>query len=130
MGLDIYAKGLVNQENPDLPFIMIGYIGYSLIMKDLARMAYGDEMGDLYADYHHIWTKEDCDFWDTRCNSDLDLLLFHPDNGGKFTPAECRRVYNAIKYFHLENERLNAYLEKFKKAFQHCAKRRVNLYYC
>ena len=129
MGLDIYAKGLVNQEDPEMPFCSIGYIGYSLIMKKLARIAYGDEMGDLYDDYHHIWTQADCDFWDARCNGDLDLLLFHSDCDGKFTPKECRRVYDAIKDFHLDHERLNAYLEKFKTAFKHCAERRVNLYY-
>ncbi len=129
MGLDVYAKGLVNSERPEASFITIGYIGYSFIMKELARIAYCAEMSDLYSDYRHIWTQADCDFWNARCNDDLDLLLFHSDCDGKFTPKECRRVYNAIKGFRLDNERLNAYLEKFKAAFKHCAERRVNLYY-
>lgn len=68
---------------------------------------------------------------------DLDLFLFHSDCDGKFTWMECRRVYNAIKDLRMDMQGHNYgvmkpynMLEHWKNIFLHCAKRRVNLYYC
>lgn len=145
MGLDIFAKGLVDSEGREGSFCAISYWGYRLLMIAIARAAYGEYMGGLYAwaEYNPVCgamyykTPEDVEAWNLRCNDDLDVLLFHSDCDGKFTPKECKGIYNAIKNLRLENERLNAqdnerlnaYLEKFKAAFKHCAERRVNLYY-
>jgi len=141
MGLYAHAKGLSDEECYDC-----GYITYGHFMMQLAETAYGKEMGDVYKrcqygwdkelGYDYKWTQEDCDFWNARCNDDLDLFLMHSDCDGKFTPHECRRIYNAIKDLKMEMVGHNYVimkpynmLEHWKNIFHHCAKRRVNLYY-
>ena len=66
----------------------------------------------------------------------LDTFATGLSREEKFSPVECRKIYNAIKdiQFHLdENSIYSQYmleiLSIFKKMFHHCARRRVNLYY-
>ena len=123
MGLDICAKGL--------PFTCrIGYLRYGYIMRQLALVVYGPEMADLYGDFRHEWTQVDHDFWNAHSDGDLDILLWHSDCDGKFTPHECKKVYRAINGINISPEWANEKLDELKQAFAHCAKRRVNLYYC
>lgn len=74
--------------------------------------------------------------WGGQCNDDLDILIFHSDCGGKFTPQECRKIYNAMKNLTSDLEGHNYgvmkpynMFEHWKAIFKHCADRRVNLYY-
>lgn len=74
--------------------------------------------------------------WNSQSNDDLNILICHPDDRGQFSPDECRKIYNAIKdiQFDLDTTTYSGKsvcetLEKFKKIFRHCARRRVNLYY-
>lgn len=138
MGLDVYVKGLAKDESrEELPYISIGYIGYGVLMRAVARAYYGEYMGGLYVwdEYNPVCgasyykTPEDVEAWNLHCDDNLDIWLFHADNRGKFTPKECKGIYRAIKDLCLDDDGLNAYLELFKTAFKHCAKRRVNLYY-
>lgn len=43
------------------------------------------------------FSDEEVALWDAHCNGDLDILIWHSDCGGKFSPQECRKIYNAMK---------------------------------
>lgn len=132
MGLYATAKGLT----PETEF-NCGYMTYGLFLRNLAY-AYHPEIGKTFEDLCNgnelsEWQEEK---WKKFGNDDLDLFLFHSDCDGKFTPQECRRIYNAIKNLHMDMQGHNYHvmkpynmLEHWKNIFLHCAKRRVNLYY-
>ena len=133
MGLCATAKGLTDATEYNC-----GYISYGNFLLKLAH-AYNEEIGTMYekmVKHREELTDEEAARWDEICNDDLDILLFHSGCDGKFTPKECRRIYNAIKDLHMDlmvhnygvMEPYNM-LEHWKNIFLHCAKRRVNLYY-
>lgn len=136
MGLYAHAKGLDKKTCFDC-----GYITYGHFMINLAETAYGEKMGEIYKrlQYGAPWeqaTESDAEYWNAHCNDDLDILLFHCDCDGKFTPQECRKIYNAIKDLKMDMYGHNYgvmepynMLEHWKNIFKHCATRRVNLYY-
>lgn len=132
MGLTVCAKGL--SENFDC-----GYIVYTQFIEELIRKAYGDKMANIFHDEVHFrrnLTEEEVRYWNDHCNDDLDVLIFHSDCDGKFTPKECRKIYNAMKdlksdmigHNYGEMTQYNMF-ERWKSIFKHCADRRVNLYY-
>ena len=136
MGLDVYAKGLSEEDS-----FSCGYLTYGHFMMELARTAYGERMGEIYKRLAFRFPssdvrQEDIDYWNANCNDDLDLLLFHSDCDGKFTPKECRCIYNALKELKMDMQGHNYgimkpynMLEHWKGMFKHCADRRVNMYY-
>lgn len=136
MGLDVYAKGLSDADS-----FSCGYLTYGHFLMELAKVAYGDYMAEIYkracfTAFGPDVTEQEARYWDEHCNDDLDLLLFHSDCDGKFTPKECRRIYNAIKDLQMDMVghnygQMEPYnmLEHWKKMFKHCADRRVNMYY-
>lgn len=134
MGLYATAKGLDDETGFEC-----GYLTYGHFLMNLAEAAYGKQMGAIYKNnefLHGKWSESEIEYWNKQCNDDIDILLFHSDCDGKFTPQECRRIYNAIKdlkmdmvghnYGVMKNYNM---LEHWKNIFHHCAKRRVNLYY-
>lgn len=141
MGLDTFATGLSREET-----YHGGYSIYGSFIEELISHAYDEKCREIYhrtyfdgfykATYIGPVTKDEIEYWNAHCNDDLDILIFHSDCDGKFSPVECRKIYNAIKdiQFHLdENSIYSQYmleiLSIFKKMFHHCARRRVNLYY-
>lgn len=141
MGLDTFATGLSEEDN-----FHGSYSIYSSFIEALIGNLYGEKCREIRhraicdGFYNGVYigplTEEDLEIWNLHCNDDLNLLIFHPDDGGKFTPDECRRVYRAIKdvQFDLDEntyygKTMNEILRKFKKIFKHCRDRRVNLYY-
>lgn len=134
MGLYAHAKGLPEEDCFDC-----GYLTYGAFLMNLATAFYGEELGALYKNCEFIkcaWSEQDIADWNCHCNDDIDLLLFHSDCDGKFTPNECRRIYNAIKDLSMDMQGHNYgimepynMLEHWKNIFHYCAKRRVNLYY-
>lgn len=132
MGLCAHAKGLTEETEFDC-----GYLTYGRFLRNLAY-AYNEEIGKMFESMcsGNQLTEQQESRWNEICNDDLDLLLFHSDCDGKFTPQECRRIYNAIKDLHMDMQGHNYIvmkpynmLEHWKNIFLHCAKRRVNLYY-
>ena len=132
MGLCATAKGLTEETGFDC-----GYITYGLFLRNLAR-TYNEESGEMFRSMcsGNQLTEQQAERWDEICNDDLDLLLFHSDCDGKFTPQECRRIYNAIKDLYMDMQGHNYIvmkpynmLEHWKSIFLHCAKRRVTLFY-
>ena len=132
MGLTVEAKGLSDSFD-------CGYIAYYHFIKELVEKAYGEKMGFMFTnaiEFHHNFSEEETKYWNEHCNDDLDILIFHSDCDGKFTPQECRKIYNAMKdlksdmigHNYGEMTPYNMF-ERWKSIFKYCADRRVNLYY-
>lgn len=133
MGLCATAKGLTAETEFDC-----GYLTYDRFLRNLAY-AYNEEIGEMFESVcnGNRLTEQQESRWNKICNDDLDLLLFHSDCDGEFTPKECRRIYNAIKDLHMDMQGHNYIvmkpynmLEHWKNIFLHCARRRVKLRYC
>lgn len=134
MGLVATAKGLTAETEYNC-----GYLTYGSFILTLIETAYGKAYYDIFRTHMIAGTafsQPECDTWNAVCNDDLDIFIFHSDCDGKFTPKECRRIYNAMKDLKMDMighnygvmEPYNM-LEHWKNIFKHCAKRRVNLYY-
>ena len=134
MGLDVRAKGLTDETG-----FSCGYITYGRFIMELIKVAYGEGCYDIYRNSLFDcapFTEKEVEYWNVRCNDDLDILIFHSDCDGKFTPTECRKIYNAMKDLHSDMQGHNYgvmkpynMFEHWKAIFKHCADRRVNLYY-
>lgn len=132
MGLYAYAKGLSKEECYDC-----GYITFGIYRQRVAE-AFNKRLGELYKKYYQDieLTKEETDEWNKLCNDDLDIFLFHSDCEGKFTPQECKKIYNVMKNLKIEMTGHNYGIMKqydmhkyWLHIFKHCYKRRVNLYF-
>lgn len=132
MGLDVYAKGL-DYENS----YHCGYITFNIYRKKLAK-AFNPRLGELYEKtiLGDKLTEKEIKEWNNLCNDDLDLFLWHSDCDGKFTPTECKKIYNIAKSLKVEMEchnyiTMNTYNmhEQWLNIFKHCFKRRVNMYF-
>lgn len=134
MGLDVYAKGL-NEKS----CFCCGYLTYENFIMELIKTAYGERCYRIFRNSlisQKPFSDEDEKYWNARCNDDLEILIWHSDCDGKFTPAECRKIYNAIKDLHMDMQGHNYgvmepynMLDHWKAIFKHCADKRVNLYY-
>lgn len=134
MGLDVSAKGLTAETG-----FSCGYITYGRFIMELIKVAYGDDCYNIFRNNLFggtPFTEQEEKIWNARCNDDLDILIFHSDCDGKFTPAECRKIYNAMKDLYSDMQGHNYgvmkpynMFEHWKYIFKHCADRRVNLYY-
>lgn len=134
MGLTVSAKGLDGKTGFDC-----GYITYGNFILELIKVAYGEKCHQIFRNSMRSgkpFTDDEEAYWNSVCNDDLDLLIFHNDCDGKFTPQECRKIYNAMKDLKSDMmghnygvmEPYNMF-EHWKAIFKHCADRRVNLYY-
>lgn len=134
MGLCASAKGLTAETGFDC-----GYLTYGHFIMELIKVAYGERCFNVFRASVFSgkpFSDKDEAFWNSHCNDDLDLLIWHSDCDGKFTPSECRKIYNAMK--HLKSDMtghnygvMKPYnmFEHWKAIFKHCADRRVNLYF-
>lgn len=131
MGLTVCAKGLSDESSYDC-----GYITFTIFRIKLAEN-YNVEFGELYKKWcFGNVTEDDVERMNELSNDDLDLFLTHSDCEGKFTPQECKKIYEAIKDFKMDMQGHNYgvmkpynMLEQWKGIFQYCAKRKVNLYF-
>lgn len=133
MGLTVKIKGYEGAYD-------CGYITYGNFIMRLIKEAYGNQCYEIYKRSLFTgkpFTDLDEKVWAEHQNDDLELWIWHSDNEGKFTPKECRRIYNAIKdltipdFFAHNYGTMEQYnmLERWKDMFLYCAKRRVNMYF-
>lgn len=133
MGLTVRIKGFNGAYD-------CGYITYGNFIMRLIKEAYGNVCLDMFQRSLYTgkpFTDLDEKEWAKHQNDDLDLWIWHSDCDGKFTPSECRRIYNAIKDMHIPDFYAHNYgdmqqynmLERWKEMFRHCARRRVNMYF-
>lgn len=132
MGLYAYAKGLSEEE-----VYNCGYIHYGVYLQEVAK-AYNTRIGELFKKYiiGIKLTEDEIEEWNNLCNDDLDIFLFHSDHDGKFTPKECRKIYNVMKDLKIDMVGHNYGImkqynmhEHWLNIFKYCYKRRVNLYF-
>jgi hypothetical protein len=131
MGLTVYAKHLACEDSYDC-----GYITFAQFRAELAK-TYNEDFGLLYKKW--LWgeiTETEIKYMNELCNDDLDIFLTHSDCDGKLTPKECRKIYDAIKNYKMDMQGHNYgimkpynMLEQWKGIFNHCYKKRVNLYF-
>lgn len=134
MGLEVRAKGLTAETG-----FSCGYMTYGKFIMELVRVAYGERCYHIFKNevlFKEPPTAREVEYWNERCNDDLDILILHSDCDGKFTPKECRKIYNAMKDLHSDMQGHNYgvmktynMFEQWKSIFKHCADRRVNLYF-
>lgn len=134
MGLTVYAKGMVNTYD-------CGYITFGNFRMKLAE-TYDEELGALY----RKWLFDGLDDDELKRINEiipqgLCIFLTHSDCDGKLTPKECRLIYQDIKDLKMDmlghnygfdpKKPIPTYnmLERWKEMFQHCYKRRVNMYF-
>lgn len=126
MGLDTFADGLSWEQN----FHGMYFI-FNWFRDELVRSLYGQVCYEAYRVIGHEFTEYEVQVWNSVCDDDLDIFLWHSDCSGSFTPKECRRVYKALK--RAEKKELSSDLlfkmmfKKWKKLFRYCAKHRVEL---
>lgn len=133
MGLTVKIKGYEGAYD-------CGYITYSNFIMRLIKEAYGDRCHEIFRRSLFTskpFTELDEKVWAEHQNDDLELWIWHSDHDGKFTPKECRRIYNAVKdlsipdffaHNYVTMEQYNM-LERWKDMFLYCAKHRVNMYF-
>ena len=127
MGLTVRIKGYVGAYD-------CGYITYGNFIMQLIKKAYGQRCCEIFL--HSLisgkpFSEAEETFWNSHCNEDLDLWIWRSDCDGKFTPAECRRIYNSIKGIQMDFGDTQSYnmLDRWKDMFLYCAKKRVNMYF-
>jgi hypothetical protein len=131
MGLTVSAVHLSCEDSYDC-----GYITFMQFRINLAAK-YNEEFGLLYKKWAlDTMSKDECKRMNELCNEDLDIFLTHCDCDGKFTPTECKKIYNVIKDYQMDMQGHNYgimkpynMLEQWKGIFKHCYKNRVNLYF-
>ncbi len=103
--------------------------------------AYNKEFGKLYEKPYKDfsfknYTEDEIKRWNEICDDDLDIFLNHSDCDGKFTPQECKKIYDAMKDLNVEMEGHNygdmkpySMHQRWLDMFKHCYQRRVNMYF-
>lgn len=131
MGLDVSVKGLERKDT-----YHGGYITFGQYRKRIAD-TYNKRLGELYGKtYRDELTKEEMEEWNKISNDDLDIFLWHSDCDGKFTPKECKKIYDVLKNLKIKMQRHN-YVETnfydmhqlWLNMFKHCYQKRVNMYF-
>lgn len=134
MGLTVKAKCLSAEETFDC-----GYITYGNFIMELIKVAYGERCYNAHRQAVFSGkplSEEDEKYWNSVCNDDLDMLIFHSDCDGKFTWQECKRIYLAMKDLKSDMQGHNYGVMKFYNMFEHwknmfyqCWKHRNTMYY-
>lgn len=129
MGLTVRIKGYEDAYD-------CGYITYSVFLCNIAEAKFGAEFAENYRNWQRGYSDFNEDLLNSHDDDPVSLLLFSSDCDGKFTPKECRAIYNAIKDVHMDMGGHNYgdmkpynMLERWKDMFLYCAKHRVNMYF-
>ena len=127
MGLTIFIDGQIRFE--------VLYSRYSQFIQELVEKAYGPECLKIFkAIYERPMTSAEADFWNMRCNDDLDILIQHPDDRGDISPENCRKIYEALEPYHLNalcryrNQYVNV-CEQWKEMLLYCAQNNAKMEY-
>lgn len=109
--------------------IEIGHLSFFVLRTKIAY-AYSEELGDMYvhlaSNRHHL-TDEEIAKWNTNCDDDLDLLLWHSDVDGELTAEECERLNAVLKKLDIkfEDEHFLFLYDELFKLLAHCCKEKV-----
>ena len=129
MGLTVRIKGYEGAYD-------YGYIAYGVFLCKLAYAKFGVEFAINYQSWQRGFSSVNYDLLNSHDDDPIAMLIFHSDCDGKFTPKECRAIYESIKDLHMDMVGHNYgdmkpynMLERWKDMFLYCAKHRVNMYF-
>ena len=106
--------------------VIFGFMYYRMKIAEL----YNKRIGELYSKNRlYPLTAEETKEWNTLCNDDLDIFLWHSDCDGKLTVKECRKVYKVLKQYEIDDERFNKLHKKFLSNLKFCIDNRRNMYF-
>lgn len=131
LGLTVRIKGYEGAYD-------CGYITYGVFLMNLVDTMYGKFYGDIFSAWYREKnpSADDLEMFNRKVPEDIRIWLRHSDCDGKFTPKECRAIYESIKDVYMDMEGHNYgdmkpynMLERWKDMFLYCAKHRVNMYF-
>lgn len=133
MGLDIQIKGL-SRENT----YHAGYIRFANYRMKVAK-AFDEILGEIYKkpylSFGYEYSEEDIKQWNKILpdeNSAMNKFLWHSDCDGKFTPKECKEIYDILKSLNVEEmfyDEETTMHELWLNMFRYCYKHRVNMWF-
>lgn len=136
MGLQATARGLTSETEFNCGYITYGSFIQKLINQYDARLGIIYERWSRPEMFSRPVTEEELVCLNHKLPLGLRIWAFHSDCDGKFTPQECKIIYDTIKDMKMDVRGHNygvmkSYnmLEHWKNIFLHCWKRRVNLYF-
>lgn len=133
MGLDIQIKGLSREDT-----YHGGYIKFADYRLEVAK-AFNEKIGEIYKKtykyFGYEFTKDDVAQWNEflpEKNNPINKFLWHSDCDGKFTPKECKEIYNELKNLNVEkiyySDKYTMH-ELWLNMFKYCYEHRVNMYF-
>ena len=129
MGLTVRIKGYEGAYD-------CGYITYGNFLAELAEVKFGAEFASEYRSWQRGMSQCNYSVLDSHGDDAVSLLLFSSDCDGKFTPKECRAIYESIKDLHMDmighnygDMKQYNMLERWKDMFLYCARHRINMYF-
>lgn len=129
MGLTVRINGYEGAYN-------CGYITFENFRYELAKAKFGEKFAETYRSWQYGFVNYDSGALDSHDSEPIALFLFSSDCDGKFSPKECKAIYDSIKdlkmdmigHNHGDMKQYNM-LERWKDMFLYCARRRVNMYF-
>jgi len=133
MGLNVIIKGL-SRENT----YHGGYIRFADYRTKVAK-AFNETIGEIYqkpyAYLDYKFSQDDLKQWNTilsNKNAPMNKFLWHSDCDGKFTPKECKEIYDILKNLNVEEtfyDEETTMHELWLNMFRYCYKHRVNMWF-
>lgn len=134
MGLDVVAKGM--------PRFSLSYSTYYRFRAEIIKAVYGEKCYKIFtippferSKMKYSEEQAYIDYWNSVCSNDLDMFLLHSDYDGHFTPKECRTILKALEPIDIDmpgwdfDRKPCKMIDQWKRMFEHCAKRRVCMWY-
>lgn len=91
---------------------IVAIVGFTFYRLEIAYL-YNKRLGELY---EIAWKKsfkcedlspKEIEEWNSLCNNDLDILLWHSDCDGILTVSECKKIYKILKQYESDLFSLN-----------------------
>lgn len=133
MGLDIHIKGLSREDTYHGSYIR--FASYRVKVAKAFNKAIGEIYEKTYKYYGYKFTEEDEKQWNEFLldeNAPMNKFLWHSDYDGKFTPKECKEIYNELKNLDVEKTFYDGETtmhELWLRMFKYCYKHRVNMWF-
>lgn len=133
MGLDIQIKGLSQEDT-----YHAGYIKFANYRVKVAK-AFNKTIGKIYEkpylNFEYKFSEGDLKQWNKILpdeNSPMNKFLWHSDCDGKFTPKECKEIYDILKNLNVEEtfyDEKTIMHELWLNMFKYCYKHRINMWF-
>lgn len=130
MGLDINIKGLEREDT-----YHAGYMRFGNYRREVAK-AFNKTLGKIYEKPYltpnYEFKDDEIKQWNTLCNDDLDIFLWHSDCDRKLTPKECKKIYDELKKLNVKDLPYSdkwTMQELWLNMLQFCYKHRVNMWF-